>query len=94
MRLQRALAIVQDTLSYGRQLHGIGGDTQEAMARMPTVPGNPSESGQPRERPLPGPLPPTARPFGKRVSEADTGDGDFGQEQAIPTEDEDDEEMA
>jgi len=62
--LQSALSVVQEVLSYGRKLHGLGGD--QVAGRMPTTPGTPSESGV-RERPMPGPLPPTKTPFGKRA---------------------------
>jgi hypothetical protein len=64
--INAALGVVGDVLAYGRKLHGIGGEQQTA-ARMPTVPGNQSESGIPRPQPMPGPLPPTSNPFGKRT---------------------------
>ncbi|OYV25241.1 MAG: hypothetical protein B7X08_06430, partial [Acidocella sp. 20-63-7] len=42
--------------------------------RMPAVPGSQSESGVPPVQPMPGPLPPTANPFGKRAdSDSDAG---------------------
>ena len=95
--LQSALAVVQEALAYGRQLHGLGGGQQEAAARMPMAPGTQSESGR-RELPAPGPLPPTQNPFGKRTAAIDTGDEpEPAQEQvaeaATPT-GEEDEEMA
>lgn len=70
--INAALQAVNDTLSYGRQLHGLGGggDNEGAIQtadRMPTVPGSQSNSGQPPVRPQPGPLPPTSNPFGKRA---------------------------
>lgn len=74
-----AMSTVKNTLSYGRQLHGLGGGQQEA-ARMPMQPGNQSESGAPRQQPMPGPLPPTANPFGKRA-DAQDGSDDQGDDQ-------------
>ena len=50
---------------------GQGGQTM--AANMPSVPGSQSNSGQRPPQPMPGPLPPTSNPFGKR---ADAGDGD------------------
>lgn len=50
---------------------GQGG--QQMAANMPSVPGSQSNSGQRPPQPMPGPLPPTSNPFGKR---ADAGDGD------------------
>lgn len=78
--INSAMKSVQDALSYGRQLHGLGGGQQQA-SRMPAQPGNQSESGAPRQQPMPGPLPPTSNPFGKR---ADTGDDD-SENQAMPS---------
>lgn len=76
--INAALGVVGDVLSYGRKLHGIGGGgEQQTAGRMPTVPGNQSESGIPRPQPMPGPLPPTNNPFGKRV-EGEEPDGDEG----------------
>lgn len=73
--INAAMQSVQQALSYGRNLHGLGGGQQEAAA-MPSVPGNQSESGIPRERPMPGPLPPTSTPFGKRADAGAIDDGD------------------
>lgn len=39
----------------------------QKQAAMPAIPGNPSESGIQRPQPMPGPLPPTSNPFGKRA---------------------------
>ena len=67
--IAQALTSVDSALDFGRKLHGLptGGEDEQQMAqRMPTVPGNPSESGIPRPQPMPGPLPPTSNPFGKR----------------------------
>lgn len=45
--------------------------------RMPAVPGNQSNSGVKPIQPMPGPLPPTSNPFGKRTSaSADQSAGD------------------
>lgn len=69
--LSQALASVQNALSFGRKLHGLGGEEEggaiHTAGRMPAVPGNQSESGAPRPQPMPGPLPPTSNPFGKRA---------------------------
>lgn len=56
------------------------GNTQVADAgytngRMPAIPGNQSDSGVKPIQPAPGPLPPTANPFGKR---ADNDEDDQG----------------
>ena len=78
--IDAAMKTVQNALSYGRQLHGLGGGQQEAAA-MPTIPGTQSESGQPRPRPAPGPGPQV--PFGKR---ADMGmDDGSDQTAAMPS---------
>lgn len=85
-QLAAAVKACQDALNFGRQRMGIMGGSEQKEAglnRMPTTPGNPSESGEPRELPAPGPLPPTSNPFGKRRAEAG-GEG----EEAIPTDDE------
>ncbi len=80
VNLSRALASVQSVLAFGRKLHGLGGEpdqeegAMEMAGRMPTTPGTPSESGMPRTQPMPGPLPPTNNPFGKRA-EAEPEDG-------------------
>lgn len=65
--IQEALGSVGAALAYGRKLHGIGegGGEQQTADRMPAQPGNPY--GQQREQPVPGPLPPTNNPFGKRA---------------------------
>lgn len=93
-QLDAAVRAVNEALTYGRKRHGImGGREQEeaGLNRMPMTPGNPSDSGLPKERPMPGPLPPTQNPFGKRVSEAQPEE-EFEGEEAIPTEE--DEETA
>lgn len=70
--IQRALTSVDAVLAFGRKLHGLGGNEEDDGAikmagRMPSVPGNPSNSGVPPAQPMPGPLPPTSNPFGKRA---------------------------
>src|SRR5579859_4314435 len=40
---------------------------QQMAANMPTIPGSQSNSGVPPQQPMPGPLPPTSNPFGKRA---------------------------
>jgi len=98
--ISKALSTVDGVLAYGRKLHGLGGGNEEGAikgagtqmasgyqnGRMPAVPGSQSESGVPRPQPMPGPLPPTSNPFGKRAS-SDDGDGQ-DQEGAIDTEEE------
>jgi hypothetical protein len=64
--LSKSLESVAGVLAFGRKLHGLGGLTQTAEARMPSRPGNQSESGRPPIQPMPGPLPPTQNPFGQR----------------------------
>jgi hypothetical protein len=66
-----ALASVDGALDYGRNKYGLSGgaaddgSSQQASA-IPIAPGTQSESGS-RERPAPGPLPPTSNPFGRRI---------------------------
>jgi hypothetical protein len=106
-RIALALATVDSALSYGRKLNGLpsdGDDTesntaapggqQVAMgARMPSVPGTQSNSGAKPIQPMPGPLPPTSNPFGKRTMGAnEPGDGGDDATPTIPTDD--DEEAA
>lgn len=69
--LDQAMQTVDAALSYGRKLHGLPSEdpdqqSKQMASRMPAVPGNQSESGLPPARPMPGPLPPTSTPFGKR----------------------------
>lgn len=93
--IMKALSTVDGVLAFGRKLHGLGeGDNgaikgTQVAGRMPSVPGTPSDSGVRQPQPMPGPLPPTSNPFGKRVSEnQDQGDqGDDGKG-AIDTEEE------
>jgi hypothetical protein len=89
--INAALSTVDNVLSYGRKLHGLSGGNEEddgaikntqVAGRMPTVPGNSSDSGRAPIQPAPGPLPPTNNPFGKR---ADAGDDQGG---AIDTDEE------
>lgn len=79
-----AMKTVQDALSYGRQQHGLGGSGagQQQASRMPMQPGNQSESGQPRQQPTPGPLPPTSNPFGKRADAEGAIDTEGGDQTA------------
>jgi hypothetical protein len=76
--IQKALSTVDGVLAYGRKLHGLGGGDNEGggiqtadagyqNGRMPARPGNQSESGAAPVQPMPGPLPPTSNPFGKRA---------------------------
>lgn len=80
-QLAQAVKACRDVLDHGRQKYGLGQEKeqQEAANRIPVSPGTQSESGMPKEQPMPGQLPPTKNPFGKR---ADAG------EEAIPTDDE------
>lgn len=89
--INQALSTVNNALSYGRKLHGIGGggggsqgEAIQTAGAMPTIPGTQSESGAPRERPAPGALPPLANPFGKRAS--NDGAGDDQSQAAAPQE--------
>jgi hypothetical protein len=75
-RLAAARATVTQALQFGRKQNGL--EQLAGLNRMPTAPGNQSESGAPRERPFPR-LEPTQNPFGKRA------------EGAIPDEDDADE---
>lgn len=92
--LSLALSSVDSGLDFGRKKHGLlkGENAEAANTRMPAVPGNPSDSGMPRPQPMPGPLPPTSNPFGKRqqFSEAEPDADDQG---GIPDNDEDDTEI-
>lgn len=88
--LNSALGVVGNVLAYGRKLHGLGGDEDsgegsgeggaiETAGVMPTVPFSESQ----RDRPMPGPLPPTSNPFGKRAeaepdAEPDSDSDDTG----------------
>jgi hypothetical protein len=66
-----------------------GGGGQKMAANMPSIPGSQSESGRPPQQPMPGPLPPTSNPFGKRADAGNDpdqdGDDDSGQPGAIDT---------
>jgi hypothetical protein len=67
-----ALASVDSALDYGRNKYGLSGsgndegNDQQQASMMPAIPGSQSESGRPPIQPLPGPLPPTSNPFGRR----------------------------
>jgi hypothetical protein len=80
--ISQALSSVDDILSYGRSLYGLGdqsnGQAIDTASNMPSVPGNQSNSGRPPVQPMPGPLPPTSNPFGKRAD----GGSDSGQQVA------------
>lgn len=52
-----------------------GNDQTQVAARMPSVPGTPSNSGVKPVQPMPGPLPPTNNPFGKRAEAEPQDDG-------------------
>lgn len=82
--IDSAMKTVQDALSYGRNLHGLGSGGDQQASRMPMQPGNQSESGVPREQPMPGPLPPTKTPFGKRTEGA-IDDGSFQTAGVMPS---------
>lgn len=67
-----ALSTLDSVLAYGRQKHGLGGDSGVKTAgAMPTIPGTQSESGNPPTRPMPGP--PASVPFGQRGADAGGG---------------------
>lgn len=93
-QISKALESVDAVLAFGRKLHGLGGGDNEGAiqtaSRMPSVPGTPSDSGAKPVQPMPGPLPPTANPFGKRASATGSdpdqdGDNDSGSAGAIDT---------
>lgn len=85
-QLTAALKAVNAALMFGRQRYGlVQQQQQQAMNRMPTVPGTQSESGR-RQMPMPGPLPPTNNPFGKRVEAAP--EEEPAEEEAIETDEE------
>jgi hypothetical protein len=94
-QISKALESVDQVLAFGRKLHGLGGGDNEgaiqtADARIPSIPGTQSNSGVKPIQPMPGPLPPTANPFGKRAdatgSDPDQdGDNDSGSAGAIDT---------
>lgn len=86
-QLAAAVKACQEALAEGRRRYGVGQEEQQEASmkpRTPMRPGNPSDSGFEREQPMPGPLPPTQNPFGKRAEVED----EPKQEEAIPTEDE------
>lgn len=84
--INAALETVDNGLSYGRKLHGLGGGDdeaipgQQAQARMPMAPGSQSETG-PRTQPAPGALPPASNPFGRRADAGDSAIPDTDDEQ-------------
>lgn len=91
-----ALSTVDQALDYGRKLNGLpsgGGDQVASSAydngRMPAIPGNQSNSGTKPIQPMPGPLPPTSNPFGKR-QQVGANEPDDGGQTTIPTDDDDD----
>lgn len=98
--LALALSSVDAGLDYGRKKYGLkqdGGQQMAQMQRTPMVPGNQSESGIPRPQPMPGPLPPTSNPFGKRQqfsANDQQGDNDADDHGGIPDNDADDTETA
>lgn len=60
----------------------------KTAANMPAQPPSQSESGVKPIQPMPGPLPPTSNPFGKRADAGDDGDQDNQQPGAINTDEE------
>ncbi len=68
--INAALGAVAGVLSYGRQLHGLGGGDKQA-ANMPMAPFNETPKPQPMMPPGSLPYGPGEKPFGKRTSEAD-----------------------
>lgn len=81
--MAKALQSVDATLQYSYQKYGLGGGQQEAGGQqqagiMPSVPPSQSETGIPLQQPMPGPLPPTSNPFGKRASADDGVPGNQG----------------
>lgn len=80
--ISKALDTVDQVLAFGRKAHGLGGNEESggiqmaANTRMPGQPPSQSESGVKPIQPMPGPLPPTSNPFGKRADAGGDGDGD------------------
>lgn len=63
--INAALGAVKGVLSYGRQLHGLGGGDKQA-ASMPVKPFNETPKPQPMMPPSSLPYGPGEKPFGKR----------------------------
>jgi len=91
--INAALGVINNVLSYGRKLHGLGGESggdeggeQQTAGVIPAQPF--SETPKPRPMPSPGNFPygPNEKPFGRR-SEADPNepepDGDADDKGAI-----------
>lgn len=80
--ISKALDTVDQVLAFGRKQHGLGGDDESggiqmaANTRMPAQPPSQSESGVKPIQPMPGPLPPTSNPFGKRADAGNDNDQD------------------
>lgn len=85
--LQGALGSVDQVLQFGYKQYGLGGSQsggvqdqeaqpQQQAANMPTVPASQSNSGVKPMQPMPGPLPPTNNPFGKRADAGGIQDDD------------------
>lgn len=69
--ISRALETVDGVLAFGRKLHGLGGGggSIDTAGAMPSIPGNPSDSGRPPLRPQPGPgTGPGVPGFGERMA--------------------------
>lgn len=58
---------------------------QQQAANMPMQPPSQSESGVKPLQPMPGRLPPTSNPFGKRTAANEPGDGDGDGDDTTPT---------
>lgn len=69
VRINQAIATVNNALSYGRKLNGLGdggGGEYQVAGNIPAVPASQSESGVAPTRPFPR-LDPLPTPFGKRT---------------------------
>lgn len=92
--IQKALSTVDGVLAFGRKLHGLGGDDDggaiktAGLTRMPGQPPSQSESGVPPQQPMPGRLPPTSNPFGKRTADAGATNDSDDSSGAIDTDEE------
>jgi hypothetical protein len=85
--LSQAMQTVGSVLSYGRSLHGLGGEQEDDQAGaidtagvMPSTPFRETPVERPMPRPDAYPLPPGQKPFGKRVE----GEGSFNTAGVMP----------
>jgi len=85
--ISSAMGIVNRVLNFGRKANGLPevqaeqqqgeGQTDEAIETAGMLPSKPF-SETPKPQPMPGPLPPTSNPFGKRVSQNEEAPAEEG----------------